>query len=564
MPVAETRTFKMHHRLLFDVIQRQAGTLAKAILEGVMNSIDAKATKCVVTLTNNELCIADDGSGITSRESIAQFFETFGQPHEESERKTFGTFRMGRGQLFAYGKNRWRTGPFEMLVNVKDEGLDYKLLEHPDQEPGCTVYVDLYKQLLTSELHETMRLIRMWVKYSQIPVIFNGEVLTVDITKEKWTHVTPDAYVRLNDHGEVSIYNLGIYVCGQPNYRFGTGGVVVSRKQLKMNFARNDVQSDCPVWERLRPMLVTSAEKKMKPERLTDYQRTALLQKLIADPEANAELLERKLIELADGKCVSINSLGPWGANFKRYHGVMSFAAKGDVPADRVMQQEIAIVISTRTMADAGMNCDEKGLKQFASWIEELCPGGDEHYWVTKPLDTLTKQLSDTVSLIEPKKWTSKMRVWATFAQSMQRCIHDLEKPRAVRFGSMKGNLAWTDGETYVTFDTHFIQSLSYTMQGVTRFLLVLLHELAHDDGTETGHVHGIEFYEEQDELLVESLPLLISMAPERMMEAMRSEKTKLNKMVAGLKDKSEKLEKAGKELVQQASLAEPPGRIIN
>lgn len=44
----------------------------------------------------------------------------------------------------------------------------------------------------------------------------------------------------------------------------------------------------------------------------------------------------------------------------------------------------------------------------------------------------------------------------------------------------------------------------------------------------------------------------------------MRSEKTKLNKMVAGLKDKSEKLEKAGKELVQQASLAEPPGRIIN
>ena len=128
MTKTETRRFKMHPKLLFDVIQRQAGSLAKAVLEGVMNSIDAKATKCRITLTNNELTISDDGTGIRTRKSIEDFFETFGQPHDESEGKVYGTFRMGRGQLFAYGKNRWRTGPFEMKIDIKNKGLDYELI----------------------------------------------------------------------------------------------------------------------------------------------------------------------------------------------------------------------------------------------------------------------------------------------------------------------------------------------------------------------------------------------------------------------------------------------------
>ena len=39
--LTETRTLNAHNKLLFDVIRRQAGTLSKAILEGVMNSVDA-------------------------------------------------------------------------------------------------------------------------------------------------------------------------------------------------------------------------------------------------------------------------------------------------------------------------------------------------------------------------------------------------------------------------------------------------------------------------------------------------------------------------------------------
>ncbi len=59
--MSETRSFKMHHQLLRSVIQRQAGTLSKAILEGVMNAVDAEASKIDIVLKRNEVRISDDG-----------------------------------------------------------------------------------------------------------------------------------------------------------------------------------------------------------------------------------------------------------------------------------------------------------------------------------------------------------------------------------------------------------------------------------------------------------------------------------------------------------------------
>jgi hypothetical protein len=81
----------MHKDLLLSVIQRQAGTLQKAILEGVMNAVDAKASGVSVKLTSQAVEIIDNGQGFRSRQEIEQWFEVFGQPHSESEAKTYGT-----------------------------------------------------------------------------------------------------------------------------------------------------------------------------------------------------------------------------------------------------------------------------------------------------------------------------------------------------------------------------------------------------------------------------------------------------------------------------------------
>ena len=149
---SETRRFGMHQNLLYDVILRQAGTLQKAILEGVMNAIDAGATECAVTLDTHSFSLEDNGHGFQSRREIEDFFEMFGTPHQEGD-ATYGRFRMGRGQMMAFGRNTWRSRIFEMRVDIKGSGLDYELFEHADDDfAGTRIEVDLYDPIIPSDL----------------------------------------------------------------------------------------------------------------------------------------------------------------------------------------------------------------------------------------------------------------------------------------------------------------------------------------------------------------------------------------------------------------------------
>ena len=236
----ETRTFRMHPHLLFDVIRRQAGTLLKAILEGVMNAVDAKATEITITLDKTLLRITDNGTGITEKAAIERYWETFGQPPEAHEAKTYGQFRMGRGQLFAFGCNTWKTGPFQMYVDIWNKGLDYQLTEVEKALPGCDINVMLYNPLLPSDMDQTLRELAIAIKYVPAKIVLNGKEVTTDVEGIEWDHVLPEAYIRLKQGGNMYVYNLGVLVCSHPAHTFGCGGEVVSRKQLRVNFARNE------------------------------------------------------------------------------------------------------------------------------------------------------------------------------------------------------------------------------------------------------------------------------------------------------------------------------------
>ena len=117
--VVEKRSLKMHNKLLMDVIKKQSGTIDKSILEGTMNAVEAGATKVDISFIEEDgkalLSIEDDGEGISSIQEVEEHFQTFGTPHKESEHKTWAQFRMGRGQLFSFGINTWRTSTFEKI-----------------------------------------------------------------------------------------------------------------------------------------------------------------------------------------------------------------------------------------------------------------------------------------------------------------------------------------------------------------------------------------------------------------------------------------------------------------
>jgi hypothetical protein len=236
----EERALQMHERLLRDVVFQQAGTREKAVLEGVMNAVDAGSTRIEIAIDAERLRITDDGRGFQTREEIVANFETFGTPHEEGD-AVYGRYRMGRGQLFAFGTNVWRTCTFEMRVDAKTK-LAYHLTQGLPDRRGCDITVEWYDTLYPSALDTLVREVKKFVKYVNVPVLLNGERISTDPDTEKWDVVHKDYYVRLKETGSVHVYNLGVFVMEVPGYKYATGGTVVARRRLDVNFARNDVK----------------------------------------------------------------------------------------------------------------------------------------------------------------------------------------------------------------------------------------------------------------------------------------------------------------------------------
>lgn len=494
---SQTRRFKPHPKLLLDVIKRQAGTLAKAIVEGVMNSVDAGATACHVALCSTSVRITDDGRGITSREEVEQHFETFGQPHEEAERKTYGTFRMGRGQMFAFGKNEWRTGPFRLLVDVKHQGLDY-LLVLAEPSPGCDIRIELYEELEPSKLQEQLDAVTVWVKYAPIPVLLNGVDVTQDPAGEKWDAVTADAYVRLTPSGSLAVYNLGIHTLDLGGYRLGCGGVVVSRRQLKVNFARNDIQHDCPVWRTVKDNIDAWAQRDIvKKETLTDDERRRMA-KLVALGRVDG-MRTLKLFTASNGRHYSAKELS---SMVRRFNLTMTSAPAGDPLGDRIHQQKVALVLSRDTLDRFGA----RSLGDLIRILDQVVGYGVG--WTGRPLEELTAGLSETYDLVPAAKYTETERVWVELAEAG---LWDLRPDRhaggqtakwrrKILVGVSDVANGWTDGETYIALNRAFLKVLPLDDRGVVALGRLLLHELCHDTNDAGTHVHGVEFYEEYHE----------------------------------------------------------------
>src|SRR5690606_15477247 len=119
----ENRQFSVAPSIIKHLIKSQAGSLGKAILECVQNSIDAGASRVDITLTTDTVRIVDDGHGLRSRDEVLACFEVFGFDHSEHERE-FGRFGLGRGQLWAWASTHWRTHAFDLDVDVRERGLD--------------------------------------------------------------------------------------------------------------------------------------------------------------------------------------------------------------------------------------------------------------------------------------------------------------------------------------------------------------------------------------------------------------------------------------------------------
>lgn len=491
----ETRRFVMHPAMLMAVIQRQAGTLTKAILEACMNSVDAGAKECYVTIDPDLVTITDDGQGFRNKAEIENWFDCFGAPHDESEHKTYGTFRMGKGQGFSFGANKWQTGNFIMAVDIKEKGLDYELSHTDDPHNGCKIEIELYEKLCPSDLIETSTSIARWVKYAPIPIYVNGKLATVDPAKEQWDFETEEAYVLLQATGSLTVYNLGMFVADFGSYQYGVSGVVVSKKQLKVNFARNDVQSDCPVWRKVKPFLKKKADVALatRKRKWTDDEKAYAALKIVAGNITYEDAQHCPVITDITG---SDWTLKRFASRLRAFTNRVSAGPEGDIRGDKAMQGMSAFILSNET------------LQRFkVSTIEELATLLGNFSWNFQDLRTVSFQLliegiDENFELIESKKLTPTQRIILDVLARSNHAIIDkmgqsaYRKRRVVHIGRSKVARAWTDGATYIAINANEIFNLDVGIAFWMRMAHLLTHEYCHDENTSGSHMHSKDFYE--------------------------------------------------------------------
>lgn len=518
----ERRTFQAHANLVLQVIKRQAGTLAKSIMEGVMNAEDAGASRIDVTITATHVHIKDDGKGFDSADSIKQIFEVFGQPHDLDDNGVstdakFGTFRIGRGQLFAFGRNTWRSNSFRMETDIDRNGLDYNLVSGAEHTPGCQIEVELYTTLSPHDVDVTVRDVTKLCKYLAIPLHVNDKKVSTDPRGLKWDIDNELAYISKKPvegygrGGSLDVYQQGVFVESIPAYEYGVEGVVAIKAPVQLNFARNQVIRSCKQWAKIARLLRdTGLEETKKKTKLTEAQARNLVTRFasgeveLQDFQAAACLMDTSGRMWAVDKIVQLAGSSAESAPVYAVNGQVriGFGPRDCRKADMVRQQRKAIVFSQELLNTLRIPAGsiEERAKLFFQRILPMQPRLKSSPLVFVDYASLLE--SEPMAVLPPQQWTDNETDVAYIAGkamwALSRGTSGAAAYRKVVIGICSEAQAWTDGSSYVALERKFVAGLNLSQErGWTKLVLVLIHEMCHTEPDTATHSHTPEFFEE-------------------------------------------------------------------
>lgn len=486
--------FTMDPNLLVSVLRSQAGSLSKALLEGVMNSIDAGASRVDIELRPDGFFISDNGRGFCSDDEIRDWFGRFGTPHAEGD-ATYGVFRMGRGQLMSFASTVWRSNSYCMEVDIERRGMGYQLSRLETPVKGCHIEGMLYRPLTAYQLTDVLTELREFVAYTPKPVFVNGELFGAPASRLKsWTFEDEDAFYRLNQEDEeLQVYNLGVFVVRVPNWKVGMGGTIVSKRALRVNFARNAIlENECTAWQRICAKLeelvvakLQSCRKLSEGERKYVARRLGMLSRLGLDP------LRTKVLTDPSGRHLALSDL----RSFKRFVQV----EENEALACAVHGADGTFVVTSRLLARFGAG----DLRHFLELVRAV-PGAladDIEILDAQQLSQLGlggSKILDSHGLRPREQAAFETLSWLnTQLGSRLADAGHTNRERKLLPGTHKRGtfVAWTDGATYITANRKHLKLFERGLDGVHEWLLTLLHEYMHDTDDSESHSHGEVFY---------------------------------------------------------------------
>ncbi|EBV2165541.1 ATP-binding protein [Salmonella enterica subsp. enterica serovar Eastbourne] len=517
--------FELDPQIIHHIIYSQAGSIGKAIIELVMNSIDAGATAVTLNISSAGFSCHDDGAGFASREDVLRYFGRFGTPHQEGD-ATYGRFRLGRGQIMAHARTFWRSRRWLMAVDTNEMGYNYELEEPGDDQNGCAISGEWYEPLNSQERMSCIQEVRDLVRYTPVTVHLNGTVITRQPALEKWDLEDDEAWYRLREDGAVSVYNQGVLVRHDPAHVWGVGGLIVSKKPLALNVSRTEIlRKTCPVWKSIAARfgrLAATFSYHQGKHRKTEARREKTARSLLSGEGDMQSLFNgEEVITLLPGKqhvtlehfirkCCHYPS-----AVDKNCFTLIRYA--GEVPrGELIARAGIAPVVHPVTLSRFGCYEPEEFMECLSRVRENLMAYRDtlprEQRWgsgwqselALVDFETLSANFIDSTQMVSEKQldketrraWTALRWCLAEYAVvcSGGEAGHQSRAYGGKRFqillGESTSSDAWTDGETYIAYNIDIVRRLKPDALRTASLLFSLTeHEVAHQgDSLDCGH----------------------------------------------------------------------------
>nr|WP_255639416.1 ATP-binding protein [Deinococcus betulae] len=503
-------------RLLID---HQATSLPRAVAECVMNSVDAGAGRIDVTLHTDQhhrmhaLTVQDDGRGFTTRQDVEQYFRTFGFDHDtdaERGRRQYGRFGIGRAQLWAFGAVQWRTGPFELGVNTQEHGVAFTLTADLPQQAGTQIHATLFKHAPTFTLQEHLE---DHLRYVDVPLFVNGAQINQPPSQAQWTFEDEDAYYDLRPGGGVHLYNLGVLI-GEVDEKFAGGGVIVSKKALRLNLTRTRTIERDELGTRILATMHRLVLAHVKAQaKLSEGERAFLARAYLKGEVAWAEVQGLKLITTVDDRDHTLSAF----AHLVAQRGLVGAATRGEALADKASQHGLAVVLAERTLTRWGVS-NVTGFK--TALCRAVLPNDEAtlaDQWDARDAaeqdffeaiqhgvwtEDLAQHVDDRVfrhAQVPRGEWTVEERaVLAGLQKIVPRAAQALRLrngKRKVVLGDSTGAQAWTDGRSFIALDRRLVPLAQRGLPGFTRLALLILHEMTHAQENMGSDVHDAAFY---------------------------------------------------------------------
>ncbi|KVV40936.1 DNA mismatch repair protein MutL [Burkholderia territorii] len=530
--------FELDPEIIHHIIYSQAGSIGKAIIELLMNSVDARATAVQLSMTKEGFKCADDGNGFANREDVVRYFGRFGTPHEEGD-ATYGRFRLGRGQIMAHASTIWRSNDWQMTVDTRAMGYSYDLEKLDHALPGCSISGQWYEPLTDSELMSAVQEIRDLVRYTPVSVELNGRVITRDPRTERWDAEDEFAWYRAKEDGAVSIYNQGVLVRHDPGHMWGAGGLIVSKKAIALNVSRTEIlRKTCPVWKAIAKQfgaLADDVRSRLGDHRKTEASREKSARALLAgDPNIVKIYEKEEVITLLPGKRhVTMQAFLSkcYYSHNKRQGNRFTVVENGfEVPKGEAIAREgIAVVVHPQTLGRFGCYSAHDlldAIDRIQTNVREDIEKNGTRFWGQLQLpelvafSTLRDAFVERTALVTERDaldkearraWTALRTILHHYAAVLtggERCYHGSPIVRGgksfqILLGQSNTAEAWTDGDSYIAFTVDVVKRLKTVPLKAAAYIFSLIeHEVAHEgDSLDCGHDEA--FYQRFHDLTI-------------------------------------------------------------